>query len=365
MKQEIQRFSIRSFYDGYKETADDVVAFGGLLNVRPKFQREFIYPPDKQEAVIQSILKDCIIGFFTWSLNNDGTYSNIDGQQRSISILRFISGRYSINYEGKPNFFFNLPAEVQKRILDYELYVVLIEGTDEEKLDWFRIINIAGMVLTDQELRNATYSGPWLESAKLYFSKPNCPAYNIGSKYLNGAVNRQDYLEKALEWISDKKPEDYMAKHQLETNADELWDYFKKVIDWIKTIFPVYRKELKGLDWGKLYKTYSCNTYDPDVLEEKIKTLMMDDDVTKKAGIYEYVLSSGINEKVLNIRSFTDSQKRAAYEKQSGICPKCGKHFGIEEMEGDHIIPWSLGGKTEVENLQMLCKDCNRVKSNK
>ena len=244
--------------------------------------------------------------------------------------------------------------------------VYICEGTDKEKLDWFEIINIAGEKLTDQELRNAIYTGPWLSDAKKSFSKRDCPAYNIAKEYMAGSPIRQDYLESAIDWISDRDGlviEQYMAVHQHDTSAAELWLYFQNVISWVKTVCPKFRKEMKGIDWGMLYNKYGSNPVDPTQLEKEITRLMMDDDVTKKSGIYEYLLSG--NEKHLSIRSFTDSQKRAAYEKQQGICPICKQHFEIEQMEGDHITPWVEGGKTEPSNLQMLCKECNRHKSSK
>lgn len=365
MNQEIAKIKLSEIFNGYSETANSVVGMGGLLNIQPAFQREFIYPLDKQEACIHTILKDCTLGLLTWFENdNKGSYELGDGKQRLTSACNYVSGKYPITLDGKPMFFFNLPAETQKKIMDYEFLVVIVSGTAQEKLDWFKIINTAGAVLTTQELRNASYTGPWLESAKQYFSKPNCPAYNLGSKYLSGTLNRQDYLETALEWASSGDPEGYMAKHQKDSDATELWDHFDKVLKWFKSIFPDYKKEMNGLPLGRLYDEYHGNTYDPVVLKGGIDRLYMDDDVTKKSGIFEYLLSSKIKERVLSIRSFTDSQKASAYARQGGICPRCGKHFEITEMQGDHIIPWSKGGKTIPDNLQMLCTDCNRTKTN-
>ena len=247
--------------------------------------------------------------------------------------------------------------------MNYKLLVYVCEGNDKEKLSWFRIINIAGEPLTEQELRNATYTGTWLESAKKYFSKTNCAAYNLAKDYVNGKPLRQEFLETAIRWKSNGNIEDYMAKNQRSYNANELWTYFRNVIEWVKTMFTVYRKEMKGIDWGALYDRYGNNLYDTDALERKIAELMADDDVTNKKGIYAYVLTG--NEKYLNIRQFTATQKRTCYEKQNGICAKCGKHFELSEMDADHITPWSKGGKTELANCQMLCVNCNRVKSNK
>jgi len=235
---------------------------------------------------------------------------------------------------------------------------------DSEKLEWFKTINIAGEELTNQELLNAVYHGSWVSDAKRYFSKTNCPAYGLGKDYLKGAVNRQDYLETSIKWISEKGDiEKYMSERQTEPNANELWLYFNCVINWISTIFPKYRREMKGIEWGFLYNEFKEQNYDSKKLEEEISKLMEDDDVGSKKGIYTYILTR--KEKYLNIRAFSKNQKREAYERQKGICPICKGHFEIEEMEGDHITPWHENGKTVAENCQMLCKEDNRRKSGK
>jgi hypothetical protein len=239
--------------------------------------------------------------------------------------------------------------------------VYFCEGNDKEKLDWFRIINIAGEKLTDQELRNAVYTGPWLSDAKLKFSKSNCAAYLLAKDYVPGSPIRQEILEKALDWISEGDITKYMSEHQQDPNANELWMYFKNVIEWVKLTFTTYRKEMKGVGWGKLYDGFHTGVYDTQAIEKETQDLMVDDDVTDKKGVYPFILTG--DEKSLSLRAFSESQKREAYERQKGICPKCGKHFPIEQMEADHITPWSKGGKTIPENCQMLCKDCNRRKS--
>lgn len=251
----------------------------------------------------------------------------------------------------------------REEILNYKLMIYFCEGSDREKLDWFRTINIAGEKLTDQELRNAIYTGTWLTDAKRYFSRSGCAAYGIGSDYLNGVAIRQDYLETAIDWISNSQIEQYMSEYQHKPNANELWLYFQNVINWVKVIFPEYRKEMKGVEWGLLYNQHKDGNYDSKNLETKIKILMQDEDVTKKSGIYEYILTK--NEKFLSIRAFTDKMKRETYERQSGICTHCREHFELSEMEADHITPWHAGGKTTAENCQMLCRNCNRIKSGK
>ena len=241
--------------------------------------------------------------------------------------------------------------------------VYFCEGTDSEKLEWFKTINIAGEELTEQELRNAVYHGSWVYDAKRYFSKTGCPAYGLASDYLAGSAIRQDYLETAIDWLSKGNIDVYMANHQHDPNAGELWLYFQNVINWVRVVFPVYRKEMKGLTWGELFNEFKDTPLDSKTLEEEIAVLMQDDDVTNKKGIYRFVLDR--KEKHLNIRAFTPSIKRKVYEQQQGKCPLCKEHFELEEMEADHITPWHEGGKTELANCQMLCKECNRRKSGK
>ena len=363
MEINLEKIKIRDVVNGYVNNDEEgVVGFGGNLNIRPKYQREFVYKDKQRDEVINTIRSKFPLNVMYWVKSGDNQFEVLDGQQRTISFCEYIKGNFSLNYQ----YFFNLTEEEQNEILDYELMVYICEGTDKEKLDWFKIINIAGEKLTDQELRNAIYTGTWLTNAKRYFSKTGCPAYQIGGKYMNGVAIRQDYLEKVLYWISSIENisiEEYMAIHQHDEDANPLWQYFQEVLSWVQRIFPNYRKEMKGIEWGILYNKYKDESYNSDKLENEIKRLMQDDDVTSKKGIYEYLLSG--DEKYLNIRAFSDSMKRAAYERQDGICPICKGHFEINEMEGDHITPWHEGGKTDIDNLQMLCKDCNRRKSGK
>lgn len=360
MKIELKELTVREIVNGYLDSEEEgVIGFGGKLNIRPKYQREFVYDDKKRNAVIETIRKGYPLNVMYWAKNTDGTFEVIDGQQRTISFCSYVNGDYSIDDRA----FYNLTTPEQNLILDYKLMIYVCDGNEQEKLDWFKIINIAGEKLTDQELRNASYTGPWLTSAKRYFSKTKCPAYLSGKDYLNGSPIRQDYLETVLDWISDGKIADYMGKHQHDPDAHVLWLYFLCVIEWIKCNFITYRKEMKGLEWGKLYNKYKNIRLDRTALDEEIHKLMLDDDVTNKKGIYYYVLSR--QEKYLNIRTFSESQKRTQYEKQQGICKICEKHFDIKEMEADHIIPWHDGGQTSLENCQMLCKMCNRTKSGK
>ncbi len=363
MKIDLHKISIRKVIADYKDNAEEgVTAYNGKLNIRPKYQREFVYKEKQRDAVIETIKNSFPLNVMYWMIREDGGYEVLDGQQRTISIGQYINGDFSLN----DRFFHNLTKEEQDKILDYDLMIYFCEGTDKERLDWFRIINIAGEKLTDQEIRNAVYTGPWLSDAKLKFSKSNCAAYllaNDGGQLVSGSPIRQDYLETALSWINDGKIEDYMAKHQHYKNSDELWNYFQNVVAWVRKVFTNYRREMSNVQWGELYNKFKDKKLNAKNLEAEIKELMQDEDVTKKSGIYSYVLTR--EEKYLNIRAFTDKMKREAYERQKGICVKCKKRFEIEEMEADHIKPWHEGGKTISENCQMLCKDDNRRKSGK
>ena len=361
---------IKDIAKNYVDNKEEgVFGFDNKLNIRPKYQREFVYKDNKKEAVIDSILQHYPLNIMYWARNQDGTYEVLDGQQRTISICQYVTDCFAITNERigvHSAYFSNLSEELKNEILNYELTIYVCEGPEHEKLEWFRTINIAGEPLTEQELLNATYSGPFISDAKRYFSKTNCAAYLLAKDYVTGSPIRQDFLETALRWIAHKENttiENYMGKHQNNKAATALWNYFQKVIAWIKITFPKYRKEMKGIDWGILYNEFSGNEYDTDALETRIQQLMADDDVSNKKGIYLYVLNG--KQKHLNIRTFTESMKRSKYEQQGGVCPHCGKTYEIHEMEGDHIVPWHLGGKTLLENLQMLCVSCNRTKSGK
>ncbi len=363
MKIELHEITIRQVADKYADNAEEgVIGYSGKLNIRPKYQREFVYDEKDRNAVIDTIKKDFPLNVMYWVKNDDGTFEVLDGQQRTISFCQYVNSDFSVNSRA----FHNLTITEQDQILNYKLMIYFCEGNDKERLEWFKIINIAGKVLTIQELRNVNYTGPWLSDAKSIFSKNNCVAYLLSNKYVPGIPNRQELFEIALSWISSRdgeKIEDYMSVHQHDPNANELWIYFRNVIEWVKLTFTEYRKEMKGINWGGLYDKFKDNVFDTVKLEQEIKLLMMDDDVTSKKGIYSYILTR--NEKHLNIRAFTENQKREAYERQKGICSKCGNHFEFKEMEADHITPWSKGGKTNPENCQMLCIEDNRRKSGK
>jgi hypothetical protein len=296
-----------------------------------------------------------------WTKNGENSYEMLDGQQRTISICQYINGVFSY----KNRYYHNLTKDEQQRILDYKLFIYICDGTDSEKLDWFRIINIAGVQLTDQELRNAVYSGEWVTDAKRYFSRPGNAANAEGGDYLKGSAIRQDFLETALRWISDRDGvsiNEYMAKRQHEKSAVELWLYFKSVINWVKAYYTTYDRRQKGIEWGLFYNKYKDKPFEPAKIDAQVRRLMADEDVQSKSGIFKYLIDG--DERNLNIRAFPDSMKRTAFERQKGKCVKCAKVFTEDQMEADHIKPWSQGGKTVPDNCQMLCKACNRIKSN-
>lgn len=358
MKIELKEITVAELTQGYEDNAENgVVGFDGKLDIRPPYQREFIYKDKQRDAVIETLTRDFPLNVMYWAVREDGNFEVIDGQQRTISISQFVNGDFSF----KGRYFHNLQKDEKEQVLSYKLMVYLCSGTDSEKLEWFKTINIAGEKLSDQELRNAVYAGSWVTDAKRYFSKNGCAAYGLGGDYLNGSAIRQEYLETTIEWISNGDIENYMAQHQHEPNANELWLYFQAVMSWVKAVFPQYRKEMKGVAWGELYNEFKGGKFDSKKLENDVAKLMQDEDVTNKKGIYSYILTG--KEKHLHIRAFTPNHKREAYEKQKGMCVVCKEHFELAEMEADHITPWHEGGKTAAHNCQMLCKEDNRRKS--
>lgn len=361
MKIELKEITVRELTNGYEDHEEKgVVGYGGKLDIRPPYQREFIYKDKQRDAVIDTITKDFPLNVMYWAVREDGNFEIIDGQQRTISVCQYVDADFAY----MRMYFHNLPKDKQEQILNYKLMIYLCSGTDSERLQWFKTINIAGEKLTNQELRNAVYAGSWVTDAKRYFSKNGCVASKIGRDYLRGSAIRQEYLETAIKWISKGNIEVYMSKHQHDANATALWLYFQNVISWVAATFTKKRKKfMKVVDWGMLYNEFKNEVYDTKAIEAETKKLILDDDVTKKSGIYPYILTR--NEKYLSIRAFSDGMKQKVYEKQNGKCTICGEAFDISLMEADHITPWHEGGKTNEENCQMLCKEDNRRKSGK
>lgn len=369
MKISKRSVKVKDLVEGYVDKRDEgVEGLGGNLDIRPPYQREFIYSDDKQQAVIDSVLSGFPLSIMYWvDLGND-RYEVLDGQQRTLSICKFISHDFSIKQGKNPQYFGGLTQDEQEIIMNYELDVYVCEGTEQEKLAWFERINVIGEPLTKQELRNSAYTGTWLSDAKKYFSKSSSPIDKY-SKYLSGSKNRQAWLETVLKWAShaeygEVNIEQYMADHKQDDDAKELWQYIFKVFNWVDFLFN-YRKNMKGLDWGGLFNTYSQDTFklNKDELEEEVSSLMTDESLESSKGIYYYIFTR--DEKYLDIRAFTPRQKQIAYERQKGICPVCGDFYEIDEMHADHIIPFSKGGKTEQDNCQVLCRKDNLMKSNR
>ena len=387
MKIELHQFTIGEVVDGYRNSDEEgVVGYGGRLNIRPKYQREFVYDPPKQMAVMDTVWKGFPLNVMYWVRNDDGTFELLDGQQRTLSICRFIAGEYMMTFDGVLRGWSNMNAEQQRRVLDYKLQIYICEGTPSEQLDWFRVINIAGERLTNQELLNAIYSGSWVTNAKRRFSKSGCVAFKLAEKYMVGSTMRQAYLETALRWIAEAKygkadVERYMAEHQHDGDSDELWQYFQEVFAWVFRLFPDYHKEMKGLDWGILYNHYKGNAYKSTYLQQRVGELMEDENVTDKAGIYEYLLGGEQATQLLSVRVFDDITKRKVYTRQTkeaqeqGVsnCPLCAighdanrtKIWSLKEMDADHVTAWSKGGATDIANCQMLCRTHNRAKGNR
>jgi len=349
-----------------------VRGYDGRLDIRPAYQREFIYNDKEQQAVITTILNGYPLNVMYWVHRSDDAdcpYEVMDGQQRTLSFCEYVAGKFSYEFKN----FFNLPEDKQQLILSYPLTIYVCEGEPSEKLEWFRTINIAGKALNDQELANAVYAGPFVSDAKRHFSKPNCGAYRLGKDLVNGILNRQDFLRKALQWMADHENRQghsqtvigYMAQHQHDSNANNLWSYFQNVLNWAITNFDMkkFRRIMKGLDWAMLYDRYGSETLDTAALAQRISALMRDGEVQKPSGIIPYVLTG--DERYLDLRAFPDDIKLAVWEQQGHCCKLCGRELDFELMEGDHITPWRDGGRTVKENCQMLCRDCNRRKGGK
>lgn len=365
MKIDKRSIKVRDIFEGYKDSGvDGVVAYGGRLDVRPAYQREFVYKDKQRNAVIDTVLKGYPLNTMYWAKTGEDTYEVLDGQQRTISICQYLSHDFSIMDDGRIMYIDNWTADMKEAIMNYELEVYVCEGGDAEKLEWFKTINIAGEELTDQELRNAVYSGPWVTDCKRHFTKVGCPGIKIGEKFVTVKLDRQGLMERALQWIAIRygcSIEEYMATHQHDMECEELWNYYRAIIDWVKATFISIRPSMKSVNWGMLYHKYGSGHYDVDALEAEVSRLHADDDVKSQSGIYEYVFDH--DERHLNIRAFDKKEKLRAYEKQQGKCPICGLTYKIEEMEADHIIPWSKGGHTDVDNCQCLCRKCNNKKS--
>lgn len=355
----------------------------GRLVIQPEYQRNYIYADGKKDvAVIESLLKGYPLGLFYFNKINNDRFEVLDGQQRITSFGRYVTGKFAVVDEtGSPQYFNSLSTAQQNKILNSVVLVYECEGDENEIKAWFRTINIAGTPLNNQELLNAIYSGTFVSLAKAEFSNSQNSCLQKWSAYIAGNVNRQDYLKTALEWVNNGNIDDYMGRHRNDTSITELKNYFNSVIDWVSTLFIDVEKEMCGIEWGRLYAMYHSQAYDPQQIKAKVKALYADPYVKSRKGIFEYVLGGCQDSKLLDIRVFNEADKNIVYDRQTNTaesnkhsnCPLCAigadanknKIWKITEMEADHVSAWSLGGGTDINNCQMLCKTHNRAKGNR
>ncbi|MCD8301823.1 MAG: DUF262 domain-containing protein [Prevotellaceae bacterium] len=378
--------TVRELCDGfeYNELENKgLFGMGGRLTIQPEYQRNYIYKEmHKEEAVIKSLLQQYPLGLLYFVKNPDGSLEVLDGQQRVTSIGRFLTMKFAITDEnGMQQNYDGLDEETQELILNTPLLVYECEGTEKEIKHWFETVNIAGVPLNQQELYNAIYSGPFVSAAKKVFSNSTNPRMQKWSSYIKGRVNRQEYLECALDWVSKGDISGYMSSHRRDTDIKEMEKYFNDVIDWADSLFEYVTKEMQGLEWGRLYETYRHKSYDKAYINSRVSALFNDPCVTERKGIYEYVLGGENSVKLLDIRVFDPKTKNRVYAKQTAKakknsisnCPVCvlenkankKRIWTLKEMEADHVTAWSNGGSTSEDNCQMLCIFHNRLKGNR
>lgn len=367
-----------------KQEGKGLFGLDGQLVIQPEYQRNYIYGDGKRDvAVVESLLKNYPLGLIYFVKNADGMYEVLDGQQRITSFARYVnqSWPFAVEIDGKPRYFDSLDVDQQKLIFNAPLTIYVCEGEPSEIQAWFETINIAGVPLVKQELRNAAYHGPFVTLAREVFSNTGNANMNRWQTYVPGDPKRQAILETALEWVSDGHIDDYMAKHRYDTNIDELKNYFDTVIDWVDSVFEYTGSEMCGRDWGRLYRKYHKNAYSKDKVAERVDALLDDSQVGDKKGIFEYVLGGEVDSRLLNIRVFDKKTIKAVYRKQTaeaearGVsnCPLCAighdanmkRIYKESEMDADHVTAWSKGGVTDEANCQMLCKTHNRAKGNR
>jgi hypothetical protein len=357
----------------------------GKLTIQPEYQRNYIYASEggkRESAVIESILKGYPIGLIYFNKVNADNFEVLDGQQRITSLGRFVTNKFAIKDEnGNEQLFGGFATDKKNKILNTKLLIYECEGTESEIKEWFRTINIAGVPLNSQELLNAVYSGPFVTLGKEEFSNSKNSNIQKWSAYVSGSANRQDFLERALEWVSKDNVSEYMSRHRFDNNITELRDYFTSVIDWVSTVFIDVESEMKGLEWGRLYESYKKQPYNSKTVSDEVKKLYGDPYVKNRRGIFEYILGGSTDTKLLEVRVFDDATKKSVYTKQTAVaekksisnCPLCAlghdsnktKIWKLAEMDADHVTAWSKGGATDIKNCEMLCKTHNRAKGNK
>jgi hypothetical protein len=357
---------------------------GGKLTIQPEYQRNYIYADGggkKEQAVIHSLLKGYPLGLIYFNKVAKDKFEVLDGQQRITSIGRFVTNKFAIMDDGNPKTFDSLPADQQTKIRDSKLLIYECEGTESEIKQWFETINIAGVPLNDQELLNAIYSGPFVTLAKADFSNSQNANIQKWSAYIKGSANRQEFLERALDWVSRGDIGGYMSQHRNDNSINELKTYFNSVIDWVSTVFIDVLSEMKGLEWGRLYEEHHAKAYDPNKVSEDVQRLAADPYITRRKGIFEYHLGGSVDTKLLEVRVFDTQVKRATYATQTKAaaakgesnCPLCAhghdanksRVYRLEEMDADHVSAWSKGGDSSARNCQMLCKTHNQAKGNR
>ncbi len=356
---------------------------GGLLTIQPEYQRNYIYADGKRDvAVIDSVLKGYPLGLIYFNRTADGRFEVLDGQQRITSLGRFYNGKLAIKDEnGLPQSIGSIAKEKREEFLATKLLIYECEGTESEIKEWFRTINIAGVPLNTQELLNAVYSGPFVTAAKEIFSNTQNSKMQMWQAYVAGVTNRQDILATAIEWVSRGNTEVYMKDHRFNGDITELTTYFNSVIDWVRTVFPLVENEMRGLAWGELYEKYHAQPYNPSYMKKRVEELYADPYVKNRRGVFEFLLGSETDTKLLDIRIFDEATKRAIYARQTdkaktdgkSNCPYCAighdanvnKIWKLNEMDADHVTAWSKGGATDITNCQMLCKHHNRAKGNR
>jgi hypothetical protein len=358
---------------------------GGKLTIQPEYQRNYIYKDidggKKEQDVIHSLLKEYPLGLIYFNKVGNDKFEVLDGQQRITSIGRFVMGKFAIMESGDPKYFDSLPADQRAVIQNSKLLVYECEGLEKEIKDWFETINIAGVELKPQERLNAIFSGRFVTLAKAEFSNSQNTNIQKWSAYIKGSANRQDFLERALDWASKGDISGYMSAHRNDNNINELKTYFNTVIDWVSTVFVDVLPEMCGLEWGRLYELYHGKSYDPKKMSNDVQRLAADDYVKSRKGIFEFLLGGSVDTKLLDVRVFETPVKRAAYAKQTQAaerkgksnCPLCAIGHGanksriykFEEMDADHVAAWSKGGDSSAKNCQMLCITHNRAKGNR
>ena len=357
--------------------------WGGKLTIQPEYQRNYIYNDGKKDvAVIDSLLKGYPLGLLYFVKTKNGQYEVLDGQQRITSFGRYVTGKFGVMDKNDiPQYYSSLPDDKQKQIMNSQLTIYVCEGEESEIKEWFKTINIAGVPLNNQELLNSIYSGEFVTKAREEYSNSNNANIQKWSAYIKGEVNRQDYLETALKWVSKREIEDYMSTHRRDVNIKELQTYFESVIDWVSSVFIDVEPIMKGLPWGEYYENYHKNSYNPREISNKLQSLLVYVFVNDRKGICEYILGGCVDTKLLNVRVFDDKTKSIVYKKQTeeaknkGIsnCPHCAighdanktKIWKLSEMDADHVQAWSKGGSTDISNCEMLCKTHNRAKGNR